>query len=130
MEDDSDMPSEAPKGRIRGSKNKDIATLNAERKASRRPVGRPKGGNLINNAFLNISKKDEKEIIQALVQVAKDPDHKNYSHASKMVVDRLAHLSHFEKDKADNHKGGITINIQGITKAEVIEDADFQDIDS
>ena len=102
----------------------------AERKASRRKVGRPKGGNLINNAILNISSEDQEAIFRTLVRVAKDPDHKNYGHASKILIERLAHISHFEKDKAEAHKGGITINIQGMAKAEVIEDGEFKDIDS
>jgi len=90
--------------------------------------GRPKGGNLINNALLKITEADQEAIFSALIKVASDPDHKNYGHASKILVDRLAHISHFEKDKAEAHKGGITINIQGITKAEVIEDGEFTDV--
>ena len=100
----------------------------AKRKAARKTIGRPKGGNLINNAIMNISMADQEAIFQTLVQVAKDPDHKNFGHASKILTDRLAHISHFEKDKAEAHKGGITINIQGITKAEVIEDGEFTEV--
>lgn len=77
---------------------------------------------------MNISMADQERIFQTLINVASDPDHKNYGHASKLLIDRLAHISHFEKDKADSHKGGITINIQGITKAEVIEDGEFQEV--
>ena len=107
----------------------ELRQKNLARKNSRRKAGRPKGGNLVNNALMNISEKDKDEIIQTLIKVARDPDHKNYGHASKLLIDRLAHISHFEKDKAENHKGGITINIQGITKTEVIEDGEFKEVD-
>ena len=105
----------------------------AERKRGRPKKsvgGRPKGGNLINNALLKITEADQEAIFDTLIKVAKDPDHKNYGHASKILIERLAHISHFEKDKAEAHKGGITINIQGMAKAEVIEDGEFTDIDS
>jgi hypothetical protein len=107
-----------------------LAEKCAERKKKRpkTKMGRPVGGNLINNAIMNISAADQEAIFQTLVKVAKDPDHKNFGHASKILTDRLAHISHFEKDKAEAHKGGITINIQGITKAEVIEDGEFTEV--
>lgn len=100
----------------------------AKRKAARKTIGRPKGGNLVNNAIMNISMADQERIFQTLINVAADPDHKNYGHATKLLIDRLAHISHFEKDKAEAHKGGITINIQGMAKAEVIEDGEFTDV--
>ena len=107
-----------------------LAEKCAERKKKRpkTKMGRPVGGNLINNALMNISAQDQEKIFQTLINVASDPDHKNYGHATKLLIDRLAHISHFEKDKAEAHKGGITINIQGMAKAEVIEDGEFTDV--
>jgi len=104
-------------GREKGSKNIPLAEKVAKRKGARREIGRPKGGNLINHAVLNITDKDRDAVMAAVVSVAKDPEHKNFGHASKLLMDRFAHISHFEKEKDSEHRGGITINIQGIGKA-------------
>lgn len=93
------------------------------------PKGRPVGGDMITNALMNLSPKDKDDIVATLVDVAKDPSHRNYGHAAKIMMDRIAHISHFEKTKNSEAKNGITINISGMAKPEVIEDGDFKDVE-
>ena len=82
----------------------------AERK-KKNPVGRPKGGNLVTKAFNDAMERgDLDKALDTLVQVGKDPDHKHWAAAQKMMLDRIAHVSNYEKG-GGKEKPQITINI-------------------
>jgi hypothetical protein len=53
------------------------------------------------------------KVLQAVLDTACDPEHKNWAAASKLVVERLMPLQAFNEVKAENNK--IEINITGLT---------------
>lgn len=90
--------------------------------------GRPVGGNLLQKLINEAGPLDINRAYSALIEAATDPDHRNFAYANKALMDRLAHLSHYEKEKNAEARNGITINISGLGKAEVIEDGEFKDV--
>lgn len=102
----------------------------AQRKA-RNAVGRPKGGNLQIKAFNDaVERGDVGQAYDELVNVAKDSDHKHWASAQKMLLDRTAHISHFEK-AGSGGKGGVRIEISGmnVKVQEDIDDAEYEVVD-
>jgi hypothetical protein len=84
----------------------------AKRKAARKIVGRPKGGNLMVNIFQQkIDNGDVAGAFDAILAVAKDPNHKHWGAAIKIVADRAAHISHFEKENSGGQTPVVNINI-------------------
>ena len=78
---------------------------------NRNPVGRPKGGNLVNKAFNDAMERgDLASAMDTLVVVMKDTDHKHWAAAQKMVLDRVAHVTNYEK-KSGSNMPTININI-------------------
>ena len=98
-------------------------------KAKKLPRGRPKGQEAIMKDYrmrmLNSPKSSQ--VLQTVLDVACDPDHKNWAAASKLVVDRIMPMTAFSEAKAEN--GKIEINITGLT-ASVPEtvDAEFTEV--
>lgn len=75
------------------------------------PVGRPKGGSLAQqkvNALLE--SKDFEKALEALARVSIDPEHKHWAVAMKMLMDRGANISNYEKQNT-NSTPMININI-------------------
>lgn len=97
---------------------KKCAESRAKRKAKKgfltktgNPVGRPKGGNLQVKVFNDaVESGDVQEAYKALLKVSKDPDHKHFASAMKMLLDRTAHVSNYEKANS-NSTPTININI-------------------
>lgn len=113
----------------------DIKRKCAERKAQRakklgksmtrtgNPRGRPKGGSLVVKKFNDLAESgDAGEAVNVLLSVAKDPDHRNWAAAQKMLLDRVANISHFEKGSST---GQVAVNINigtvGGKQGDVIE---------
>ena len=94
-----------------------IECAQRKKKNVKRPskrVGRPPGGNVMNELVSKMKKADADEVFSKLLEVAKDPEHKNYGHATKILMDRVAHISHYEKDKVSKGTNEININISGM----------------
>lgn len=106
----------------------------AERKALREkkgpltktgnPVGRPKGGSLLQKMINEAKPKDVKAVYRALVEAGTDPDHKNFAYANKALADRWAHTSNYERKTASTTPV-VNINIGDVgpvtVEGEVIE---------
>ena len=81
----------------------DVKRKCAERKAKRdlkgrhNPVGRPKGGNLLQKMINESRPKDVEQVFSALMEAATDSEHKNFAYANKAITDRMAHISNYEK---------------------------------
>ena len=113
------------------------AEVEAKKKGNRVALGRPKGDAAAiaeYKARLLASPKSRK-VMDSIFNAALDDDHKNQSAAWKLLFDRLAPLSYFEKDKLSGGKSSINITIsntheKGVEiQGEEIEDADFEEDD-
>ena len=97
-------------------------------------IGRPKGDATIINEYkarMLASPKSAK-VLDAIFNAALDDDHKNQASAWKLVMDRVAPVSAFEKEIVKGGgKNSIQINITGVGQTDVsgnTED-DFQNQD-
>lgn len=101
--------------------NKEIA---ANSKGGRGKVGRPKGDAGIINEYKArmLASPKSRKVLEAIFDVAMDPEHKNWPAASKMVLDRILPVAAFEKDVVQNMGGtSIQVNIVGVPGVEVKE---------
>ena len=84
-------------------------------KKEKLPRGRPKGQEAIMKDYrmrmLN-SPKSEK-VLQAVFEVAQDPEHKHWAAAMKTVVDRIVPAASFTESTTTGVQG-ITVNITGV----------------
>ena len=112
----------------------DIARKCAERKAERQeklgksmtrsgnPVGRPKSGNLVVKKFNDAIESGQLDkAFDSLIEVAGDPSHPQWAQASRMVMDRAANLSHFEKGSG-SAKLAVYINFSSEPKDVVVDE--------
>jgi hypothetical protein len=85
-------------------------------KGSRKTLGRPKGDASIIEEYkarmLNSPK--SVKVLEKIFDAALDDDHKNQAAAWKIVIDRVAPLTYFEKDQRTNGKSAISISITGV----------------
>ena len=99
-----------PRGR---PKKSEVAT---KKKGNRGQVGRPKGDAAIINEYkarMLASPKSEL-VLQTIFDAATNDDHKNQAAAWKLLVDRLMPLSYFDKDKMSGGKSSVNITITGV----------------
>ena len=86
---------------------------------SKKAKGRPKGMRTaikkLEERFLSANRIEG--VIDAIVQAAEDPEHKNQAAAWKLIMDRMAPLSHYDKTKG-NEKPVIQINVSSIDRIE------------
>ena len=111
--------------------------VSANKRGSRKTVGRPKGdADTINEykARMLASPKSRK-VLDSILNAALDDDHKNQAAAWKLCMDRLLPVSYFEKDKAGGGRGAINISITGvggettiISGNQDIDDGDYTDV--
>ena len=90
------------------------------------PVGRPKGGSLAQRKVNELlESKDFEGALAALSKIANDPEHKHWAVAMKMLMDRGANVSNYEKSGSGSTP---TININiGDTNAPVSVDGEVVD---
>jgi hypothetical protein len=90
------------------------AAVKAKKKGSRGVMGRPKGDAAVINEYkarMLASPKSAK-VLEAIFDAALDDEHKNQAAAWKIVVDRIAPVSAFEKEfLKEKGSGQIQINI-------------------
>ena len=97
--------------------------------------GRPPGEAAALQEFKSrlITSPKSKKVLEKIFDAALDDDHKGQTAAWKLIVDRLAPLSSFEKGSGG--KAAVTINISGIGQSTGVdiqgesENADIDDID-
>ena len=112
MSTTEDAP-KTPKKRGRPPKKDVLSKTNG----SRGKVGRPKGDAAIINEYkarMLASPKSIK-VLEAIFNAALDDEHKNQAAAWKLVMDRVAPVSAFEKEvNSGNSRNAIQINITGV----------------
>ena len=105
-----------PRGR---PKKSEVAT---KKKGNRGQVGRPKGDAAIINEYkarMLASPKSEL-VLQTIFDAATNDDHKNQAAAWKLIMDRILPVGAFEKDVIkDGGRSAIQINITGVGTTEV-----------
>ena len=105
-----------PRGR---PKKAEVAT---KKKGNRGQVGRPKGDAAIINEYkarMLASPKSEL-VLQTIFDAATNDDHKNQAAAWKLIMDRILPVGAFEKDVIkDGGRSAIQINITGVGTTEV-----------
>ena len=106
-----------PRGR---PKKAEVAT---KKKGNRGQVGRPKGDAAIINEYkarMLASPKSIK-VLETIFEAALDHDHKNQAAAWKLVMDRILPVGAFEKEVIkDNGRSAIQINITGVGSTEIL----------
>lgn len=135
MSESEDSPSQpAKRGRGRPSN----AELAAKSPGGRGKVGRPKGDAAIINEYkarMLASPKSE-AVLQKILDVALDDEHKNQAACMKLVIDRILPASYFEKDKKTGGVGGVTVVVQAATPdqpaiingQETAAEAEYEDV--
>ena len=99
-----------PRGR---PKKAEVAT---KKKGNRGQVGRPKG----DAAIINEYKAKSELVLQTIFDAATNDDHKNQAAAWKLIMDRILPVGAFEKDVIkDGGRSAIQINITGVGTTEV-----------
>ena len=110
-------------------------SLAAKKAGGRGLVGRPKGDAAIMNEYKArmLASPQSREVLQKIFDIALDDEHKNQAACMKMVMDRIAPVSSFEKEvSSGGGRNAIEIRITGISGSisePTILDADFEEID-
>ncbi len=125
--EETPMPSE-PAKKLIGRPPK--ALVASKKKGNIAKRGRPPGEAAAMAEFKArlITSPKSKKVLEKIFDAALDDDHKAQSAAWKLIVERLAPLSSFEKGTGG--KASVTINISGIGQSVAIDgNADNADID-
>ena len=103
------------------------------------PVGRPRGDNSVIAEYKQrmIASPKSRKVLDAVLDAASDPDHKNFTAAAKLVMDRLLPVSAFEEAKGGNKGNSISITITGVDGSktvigsgnEDVDEADFEEVE-
>lgn len=92
------------------------------KKAKGRPKGMRTAIKKLEERLLSANRIEH--VIDAIVKAAEDPEHKNQAAAWKLIMDRMAPLSHYDKTKG-NEKPVIQINVSSIDRI----NTDIQEIE-
>ena len=144
--DNIDYISEEVSKGTNGVKHKNTVTKNGNKvgrprkstlKKSKNPVGRPRGDNSVIAEYKQrmLASPKSAKVLEAVLDAASDPDHKNFTAAAKLVLDRLLPVSAFEEAKNSGKGNSISITITGVdgsktTIGQDIDDADFTEVDA
>ena len=106
-----------------------------KKKGNRGQVGRPKGDASAIEEYKArmLASPKSREVMESIFNAALDDDHKNQSAAWKLIVDRIMHLSYFEKDKLSGGRSAVSITINGIDTDKPIDisnviDGEIEDV--
>ena len=91
------------------------------KRPKKNPVGRPKGEHGIMKEYRDrmlMSPKSAK-VLEVIFEAALNDDHKNQSAAWKLIVERIAPLSGFEKEAGSSPRAAIQVNISGVPGVKV-----------
>ena len=92
-----------------------------KKKKGKNPVGRPKGEAAIMAGYRSrmLNSPQSRAVIQSIFDAALNDDHKNQAAAWKIVIDRIAPLSGFEKEAGSSPRAAIQVNISGVPGVQV-----------
>ena len=86
------------------------------KKQEKNPVGRPKGEAGIMKEYRErmLNSPKSPKVLEAIFSAALDDEHKNQAAAWKILMDRIAPISGFDKDAGSQGRSSIQVNITGI----------------
>jgi hypothetical protein len=116
-----------PKKRGRGRPRK----TDVDAKKKRNVVGRPPGeAARIKEFHARLLATSGETVINTIIKKALDNEDKDQVACLKMCIDRVLPMSYFEKGK-DAGRGSVNIQISMLSdaKAEVLDQADYEDVD-
>ena len=92
-----------------------------KKKKGPNPVGRPKGEHGIMKEYIErmLNSPKSVSVLNAIFDAALNDDHKNQAAAWKLIVDRIAPLSGFEKEAGSSPRAAIQVNISGVPGVKV-----------
>jgi len=118
--------------------------IEAKKKGNRGKVGRPAGDAAIINEFKArlLASPKTPAVMNSIMEAALNDEHKHQAAAWKLIMDRVAPASYYEKDKLSGGRNAIQINITGVdgstieatsppstaSSGEVVDDADFTEV--
>ena len=106
--------------------------LDANTNGKRNKVGRPKGvaHALKEYQAMMVTSPKSRKVLQKILDAALDDDHKFQSAAWKIVADRIVPLGMFDTGDAKKPSGiSITINTVDAKEVNIVEEADYEEID-
>ena len=115
--------------------------IEAKKKGNRGKVGRPAGDAAIINEFKArlLASPKTPAVMNSIMEAALNDEHKHQAAAWKLIMDRVAPASYYEKDKLSGGRNAIQINITGVDGATIeaksptssdqgAEDADYIEV--
>ena len=123
MSDVDNVPKKRGRGRPRKSE--------VESKKKRGVIGRPPGeAARIKEFHARLLATSGETVINTIIKKALDDEDKDQVACLKMCIDRVLPMSYFEKGR-DAGRGSVNIQISmlGDAKAEVVDDAEYEDVD-
>jgi hypothetical protein len=117
---DTDIPVKRKRGR---PTKKELA---AKSPGGRGKVGRPAGDASIINGYKArmLASPDSQAVMDTVMRVAMDDEHKHFTACAKMIMDRIAPMSFFEKDKLSQGISGVSITINQASPGEIAIDGE------
>ncbi len=103
-----------PKGRPKGASK-------VTRGSKGGVIGRPKGEAGIMKEYRErmLASPKSAKVLESVFNAALDDDHKHQAAAWKLVLDRIAPISGFEKDAGGSGRGAIQVNITGVPGVQI-----------
>ena len=97
------------------------------KKTEKNPVGRPKGEAGIMKEYRQrmLTSPKSRKVLESIFDAALNDDHKNQAAAWKLIVDRIAPLSGFEKEAGSSPRAAIQVNISGVPGVQIAEPTDI-----
>ena len=100
-------------------------------KAAKLPVGRPKGDKSVIAEYKQrmIASPKSAKVLEAVLDAASDKDHKNFTAAAKLVMDRLLPVSSFEEAREGGGRSSVNITITNVDGSKTVIGEDIEDAD-
>ena len=92
-----------------------------KKKVGKNPVGRPKGeaGIMAEYRQRMLTSPKSRRVIESIFEAALNDEHKNQAAAWKLIIDRIAPLSGFEKEAGSSPRAAIQVNITGVPGVQI-----------
>jgi nitrate reductase alpha subunit len=100
------------------------------KKKESNPVGRPRGEASAMKEFRErmLSSPQSRKVLDSIFKAALDDEHKNQAAAWKLIMDRIAPTSGFEKEAGSLQRASIQVNITGVEGVNFSNPNDNDDI--
>ena len=103
-----------------------------KKQTEKRPVGRPKGeaGIIAEYRQRMLNSPRSAKVLDAIYDAALDPENKNQAAAWKLVMDRIAPVSSFEKEAGSQSRQSMQIVVKDVGQVIVNEEPEPEALDA